>query len=89
MTEVEKLKMELRDLRGVLDIVKEDRDKHLQLCNEKEIIIQMYEKDSGQFRTGHERYEKLRKLNPRQFAELKQRNIAGEGKFDELVDMLT
>ena len=34
------------------------------------------------------RYEKLRKLNPRQFAELYERNIKGEGLFDDLVDQL-
>lgn len=35
-----------------------------------------------------ERYEKLRKLNPRQFTELYERNIRGEGRFDDLVDQL-
>ena len=39
-------------------------------------------------RVGHDRYEKLRRLNARQFAELYQRNIKGEGTFDELVDQL-
>lgn len=34
------------------------------------------------------RYEKVRKLNPQQFAELWQRNINGEGSFDDLVDRL-
>lgn len=33
------------------------------------------------------RYERLRRLNPRQFAELHQRNLAGE-RFDHLVDAL-
>ena len=33
------------------------------------------------------RYERLRRLNPRQFAELHQRNLAGE-RFDDLVDAL-
>lgn len=35
-----------------------------------------------------ERYEAVRLLNPRQFAELYARNLAGEGAFDELVDEL-
>ena len=32
------------------------------------------------------RYEFVRKLSPRQFADLWQRNVAGEGQFDALVD---
>lgn len=39
-------------------------------------------------RIGEARYEKLRKLNAQQFAELYQRNIKGEGRFDDLVDGL-
>lgn len=35
-----------------------------------------------------ERYEKLRKLNPRQYAALCEWNLAGEGTFDDLVDKL-
>lgn len=35
-----------------------------------------------------ERYEIVRNLNPRQFAELYARNLAGEGAFDVLVDEL-
>lgn len=35
-----------------------------------------------------ERYEAVRLLNPRQFAELYARNLAGEGAFDALVDGL-
>lgn len=34
-----------------------------------------------------DRYEKLRKLNPRQFCELFIRSLRGE-KFDEMVDKL-
>lgn len=33
------------------------------------------------------RYEALRKLSPRQFEELRKRNIAGE-RFDDMVDEL-
>lgn len=36
----------------------------------------------------HARYEYVRRLNTRQFAELYQRNIRGEGAFDDLVDRL-
>ena len=39
-------------------------------------------------RLGYSRYEKLRKLSPRQFADLYQRNLNGEGRFDDLVDKL-
>ena len=37
---------------------------------------------------GYIRYEKLRLLNPRQYAELSRKNLAGEGLFDDLVDGL-
>ena len=37
---------------------------------------------------GYIRYEKLRLLNPRQYAELSRKNLAGEGLFDDLVDEL-
>jgi hypothetical protein len=32
------------------------------------------------------RYETVRKLTPRQFADLYQRNLNGEGTFDDIVD---
>lgn len=37
---------------------------------------------------GYIRYEKLRLLNARQYAELSRKNLAGEGLFDDLVDGL-
>ena len=37
---------------------------------------------------GYVRYEKLRLLNARQYAELSRKNLAGEGHFDDLVDQL-
>lgn len=40
-----------------------------------------------QLRQQAARYERLRRLDPRQFAELHQRNLAGE-RFDDLVDAL-
>ena len=36
----------------------------------------------------HDRYEKLRKLNPRQFDELWQESVRGKFTFNELVDKL-
>ena len=39
-------------------------------------------------RKAAQRYEKVRCLNPRQFKELWDRNIRGEGAFDDLVDRL-
>ena len=33
-------------------------------------------------------YEKIRRLNPREFADLYERNIRGEGNFDDLVNLL-
>lgn len=42
-------------------------------------------RDSG---TPARRYETVRRLNPRQFTELWQANLRGEGTFDDLVDKL-
>jgi hypothetical protein len=42
----------------------------------------------GQLEIQSARYEKLRKLNPRQYADLWQRNLTGEKRFDEWVDEL-
>lgn len=43
-------------------------------------------REALEFSVGHERYEFVRKLKPREFAELCRRNISGEGTFDDLVD---
>jgi hypothetical protein len=42
--------------------------------------------EAYEWRKGHDRYEYVRTLNPRQFQELRERNIRGEGRFDDLVD---
>ena len=41
-----------------------------------------------QYKLGHDRYEKLRKLNPSRFQELFLRALKEDRKFDELVDEL-
>ena len=43
--------------------------------------------DYERFKQGHDRYEKLRLLNPREFSELFCRGLDGEN-FDEMVDSL-
>lgn len=43
---------------------------------------------TGEIVRGWLRYEAVRRLNARQYAELCQRNIKGEGSFDDLVDQL-
>lgn len=43
--------------------------------------------DYAKFRTGHDRYEAVRKLNVQQFAELFKRNLSGE-RFDDMVDAM-
>jgi len=48
--------------------------------------IRAYQKHD-EYRTGWQRYEKLRKLNPRQFMALWDRGLKGE-RFDDLVDAL-
>ncbi len=41
------------------------------------------------FKTGHDRYEKLRRLNVPQFQALYQKNLSGGKSFDSLVDELS
>lgn len=50
-------------------------------------LHQAYAAGAAKYKLGHDRYEKLRKLNPRQFDELYARNLSGEN-FDEMVDKL-
>jgi len=51
-----------------------------------ELRAQSAELAAEKYRQGHNRYEKLRRLNVTQFQRLYQRNIRGEGRFDDLVD---
>ena len=51
-------------------------------------MAQLYEHHIADLRQAAVRYEKLRKLNPNQFGQLFDRNLHGEGTFDELVDQL-
>lgn len=37
---------------------------------------------------GHARYEALRCLNPREYTEMWRRNLAGDARFDDMVDEL-
>lgn len=37
---------------------------------------------------GHARYEALRCLNPRDYTEMWRRNLAGDARFDDMVDEL-
>lgn len=62
---------------------------------EKEMWLKIQEKGYilsrgmvAQAWNGHRRYEKVRKLNPQQFAELYRRNIEEGISFDDLVDAL-
>ena len=48
----------------------------------------MSNKTKYDYKKGYERYEKLRKLNPRQFYELYSESIKTGKRFDDLVDEL-
>jgi hypothetical protein len=48
--------------------------------------IKRQERD--EYRAGWQRYEKLRKLNPRQFGELWERHLKEDMRFDDMVDAL-
>ena len=48
----------------------------------------MSNKTIDDYKKGYERYEKLRKLNLRQFSELYSESIKSGKRFDDLVDEL-
>ena len=50
--------------------------------------IERLEMENAELRKSYSRYEKLRKLNPREFAELFRSNLIGLNNFDDLVDLL-
>jgi len=58
-------------------------DKAIQRILDKTI----FENTAPELALGFARYEALRKLNPRQFAEIHQRNLNGE-RFDDMIDEL-
>lgn len=51
-------------------------------------MICNFEEKLEELKLAHKRYEKVRKLNPRQFAELYEQNLRGVATFDELVDQI-
>jgi hypothetical protein len=63
--------------------------KHVCQLDFEILAIECLEEDSAHFELSHQRYEKLRRLNVPQFAEIFRRNIEGEKSFDELVDELS
>lgn len=81
----------LRQLHADSEALKEDRETvgklHLRLAGRANRYRKLAE-ELDTARVGAARYEKLRKLNAQQFQELYQRNIRGEGRFDDLVDGL-
>lgn len=48
----------------------------------------MSNKTIDDYKKGYERYEKLRKLNPRQFFDLYSESIKSGKRFDDFVDEL-
>jgi DNA repair exonuclease SbcCD ATPase subunit len=49
-------------------------------------LVSQAKADAESNRRAHARYEHVRRLNVRQFADLFERNLHGEGAFDDLVD---
>lgn len=81
----------LRQLHADSEALKEARETvgklHLRLAGRANQYRKLAE-ELDTARVGAARYEKLRKLNAQQFQELYQRDIRGEGRFDDLVDGL-
>ena len=73
-------KIDALELRNhVLTVANEDLDR----MNKK------LELERDEYKIGHDRYEKLRRLNPREFKELYEKNLTSGTSFDILVDKLS
>lgn len=72
MTETERCQWALLQVRVALGLHRDSQDDLV-------VVAQRLQRS-------HDRYEHLRKLNPRQFADLYRANLRGEGAFDDLVD---
>jgi len=63
-----------------------------QIINKMECVhidfARQLERQRNEYKIGHDRYEKLRRLSPMQFHELYDRNIKTGKPFDTLVDEL-
>lgn len=51
-------------------------------------LAKKYKDERDEYKIGHDRYEKLRRLSPMQFHELYEKNIQTGEHFDDLVDKL-
>ena len=51
-------------------------------------LAKKYKDERDEYKIGHDRYEKLRRLSPMQFHELYDRNIKTGKPFDTLLDEL-
>ena len=51
-------------------------------------LSKKYKDERDEYKIGHDRYEKLRRLSPMQFHELYEKNIKTGEHFDMLVDKL-
>lgn len=49
-------------------------------------MSQLYDHHILELKIGHDRYEKVRKLNPRQFLDLWTKCLMTDAKFDEEID---
>lgn len=87
--EIERLKWPTSYRAGVEAVVAEIRENHAQEIYELNAATIVMAGEVSRLRKQAERYEKLRRLNVRDFQALYMRNIRGEGLFDALVDQLT
>lgn len=77
-----------RDLKNFTQVTFIDADLTVPSTTQQAIEQRWTKEREQAFADAARRYEIVRKLNVPQFAELYRRNIAGEGRFDDLVDQL-
>ena len=89
--------IELKDLLKVMDQAKhaalqregfavEERDKARELFQTAMELSKKYKDERDEYKIGHDRYEKLRRLNLQQIKELYLKNLRTGENFDTLVD---
>ena len=73
---------------AVNEAVKMEREECAKLTDGMQKQINADRDQALRWKRGHERYEKLRNMTTRQFAELWGRHLKGDMRFDDMVDAL-
>jgi DNA polymerase III delta prime subunit len=73
---------------ALVEVKDKDIEKARELFQTAMELAKKYKDERDEYKIGHDRYEKLRRLSPMQFHELYEKNIKTGEHFDKLVDKL-